>query len=80
MGSGKAIPESVQWIVIRLSTRLSVEEICMYADISKRSVERIMAYFRRTGDVLVASKSKGYLPSHRALCDQDIEVCCQFLS
>ena len=79
MGHGKAIPESVQWIAVRLSTRLPVEDVCMYTDISKRSFERIMAHFRRTGDVLVpASRLKHRL--HRALCDQDIEVSCQFLS
>jgi hypothetical protein len=46
MAPGKVIPETIQWIVVRLSTRLSIEEICMYVDISKRSVEKIMAHFR----------------------------------
>jgi hypothetical protein len=50
----------------------------MYADISKRSVERIMAHFRRTGNVLVpAPRPKHHL--QRALCDKDIEVSGPFL-
>ena len=79
MIAGKAILECVQWIVVQLSTQLSTEEICMYIDVSKRSVERIMAHFRRSGDVLTpAPQSKHQL--HQALCDQDIEVSSPFLS
>jgi len=73
MVQGKAIPEPVQWIVVRLSTLMPLEEVCMYTDVSKRSVERIMAHFRRTGSIMVpASKAKHQL--HRALCDYDVEV------
>ena len=76
MGAGKPIPECVQWIVVRLSTCLSVEEICMYADISKSSVDRILAHFRRTGTVPVhASRSQHRF--RKALCDKDVEVSCQ---
>jgi hypothetical protein len=73
MVQGKAIPEPVQWIVVRLSALMPVEDVCMITDISKRSVERIMAQFRKTGDIMVpASRAKHHI--HRALCDYDVEV------
>lgn len=79
MVQGKAIPELVQWIVVRLSTSMSMDDVCMYTDVSKRSVERIMAHFGQTGAVMVpASKVKHQL--QRALCDYDVEVHGAFVS
>src|ERR1700731_2148372 len=72
MGRGKAIPEAVQWIVIRLSTAMSEEDIAMYTDISTRSVRKILAYFKQTGDVDTPKRGKNSL--HRAMCDYDIQV------
>ena len=53
MGRGKAISEEVQWIIIRLSTKLNQDEISMYVGVSIRSVERIIAHFKHNQDVLV---------------------------
>ena len=53
MGRGKAISEEVQWIIIRLSTKLNQDEISMYMGVSICSVERIIAYFKHNQDVLV---------------------------
>ena len=73
MGQGKAILEVVQWIVVRLSATMPIEDVCMYSDISKRSVEKIMAHFRRTGDIIKPAERSKDNPGN-ALCDHDVEV------
>ena len=73
MVRGQAIPEAVQWIIIRLSPTMTVDDIAMYTNISTCSIERILAYFKQTGEVK-NSKQTG-LRLHRALCDYDIQVC-----
>lgn len=72
MVAGKAIPESVQWIIIRLSTIMAVDDIATYTDVGTRSVKRILAHFRQTGDVDIAKRAGLHL--HRTLCDYDIQV------
>ena len=57
MGRGKAISEEVQWIVVRLSTKMNVEDISMYTGISIRSVQRILACFQRSEDVIIPKQS-----------------------
>jgi transcription initiation factor IIE alpha subunit len=75
MGRGKAIPEAVHWIIIRLGTAMSDDDIAMYTDVSVRSVRRILVYFRRTGQVNLPQKTAA--PQlHKALCDYDIQACC----
>jgi hypothetical protein len=73
MAQGKAIPEVVQWIIIRLSTMFSAEEISMYTDVGTRKVSGIIAHFNRTGDIILSCRSKRQV--HKTLCDYDIEVC-----
>jgi transposase len=73
MTQGKAIPKVVHWIIIRLSTTVSTEDIAMYTDVSLRSVKKILSHFKQTGDVNVPKRLKPQL--HRALCDYDIQVC-----
>ena len=75
---GKAIPEAVQWIIIRLSTTMKVDEISMYTDVGTRSVKRILAHFRKTGDVKDAKRKRPQL--HQVLCDYDIQVFFQTIS
>jgi transposase len=72
MGHGKVIPEDMHWIVIRLSSVMSVDEIAMYMDIGKRSVIRILSYFKATGSVKNAKQA--IVQAHRSLCDYDIQV------
>lgn len=57
MGRGKAISEEVQWIIVRLSTKMNPDDISMYTGVSIRSVERIIAYFKHNQDVLVRRQS-----------------------
>jgi hypothetical protein len=73
MVQGKAIPEVVQWIVVRLSTNLSADEISMYTNVGVRKVNEIIAYFKKTGEIKVSSRSKRQL--QQTLCNYDIEVC-----
>lgn len=77
MGQGKATPEAVQWIVVRLSSVMSEEDIAMYADISLHTVQRILSHFNRTHEVIVPKSSKCHTQS--ALCDYDIEVWLYYL-
>jgi CRP-like cAMP-binding protein len=52
---------------------MPIDDVCMFTDVSKRIVERIMAHFRCTGGIVVhGSKTKHHL--HRALSDYDVEV------
>jgi hypothetical protein len=72
MGQGKRIPEEVRWIIIRLSTTMTEEEVAMYTDVSVRTVRKILAYFRQTGGV---EGPKQIIPrAHNALCEYDILV------
>ena len=73
MGRGTVIPEDVHWIIIRLSNVMSVDEIAMYTDISKRSVIRILSYFKETGSIKTAKQA--VVQGHHSLCDYDIQVC-----
>ena len=58
MAKGKAIPESTQWIVIRLATCMPVDEIAMYTDIGVRSVKRLLAYFNKHGELNIPKQQK----------------------
>jgi hypothetical protein len=72
MGQGKFIHESIQWIVIRLASTMSIDDTAMYSDISPSSIRRILAHFRETGDVIKSKRSKMQVAS--TLCDLDIQV------
>jgi hypothetical protein len=51
---------------------MKVEDISMYTDISIRSVQRILAYFKKTGDLNLPKPSKAEI--RQSLCDYDVEV------
>jgi transposase len=72
MVQGKAVPESVQWIIVRLSPSMSAEEVAMYTDVGVRTVKKILSHFAQTGEVISRNPAKLHL--HRALTDYDIEV------
>lgn len=73
MGQGKFIPETTQWIIIRLASTMSIEDTAMYSDVSPSSIRRILAHFKDTGDVIKSRRSQTQRTS--ALCDVDIQVC-----
>jgi hypothetical protein len=72
MPQGKTISADVQWIVVRLGATMSVVDVSMYADISQRSVRRIIAHFNKTGNIIIPNQAKPTVP--RTLCDYDVEV------
>ena len=78
MARGKATPEVVHWIIIRLGTIMSAEEISMYTDVGVRKVNEILTYFKQTGSIKLSRRSERQI--HRTLCDYDIEVCMSLLS
>ena len=72
MTQGQSIPESIQWIIIRLSATMPSYEISGYTDISDRKVRDILAHFKKTGGITVSKREKATL--HNALQDEDIQV------
>jgi len=72
MGQGKFIPDSTQWIVICLASTMSIEDTAMYSDVLPSSIQRILAHFKETGDVIKSKHSKTQVAS--TLCDLDIQV------
>ena len=72
MGQGKFIPDSTQWIIIRLASTMSIEDTAMYSDVAPSTIRRIIAHFKETGDVITSKRSKTQVPS--TLCDLDIQV------
>ncbi len=69
----KAIPETVQWIIVRLSSTMSVEDVAMYTDVGQRTVKKILSHFQQTGGV-IARKSTEPPALCQSLCDDDVGV------
>ncbi|KIM64201.1 hypothetical protein SCLCIDRAFT_115916 [Scleroderma citrinum Foug A] len=57
MGQGKKMSPDIQWAIVRMSGRLSYDEISMYLDVSTRSVRRVMSYFHDYGIIPDAQDS-----------------------
>jgi hypothetical protein len=76
MGKGKPIPEEIQWIIIRLSTAMSWEDIAMYTGVSQRKVNDVMSTFNKEGTVKVYARQKPH--TYSSLCEDDVQVslCC----
>jgi predicted glycosyltransferase len=73
MTQGKAITEDFRWVVIHLSSAISAEDIATYLDIGIRSVEQILADFRKMDTVFIPRKPKR--PPHQLIEQYDIQVC-----
>jgi hypothetical protein len=72
MPQGKAVSGEVQWIVVRLSTQLGVDDIAMYTNLNTRTVRRILAYFKKHGDI--DDHNKLTRSVRQQLCDYDVQV------
>jgi hypothetical protein len=72
MARGQAVPESMQWIIIRLSAVMATYEISGFTDISERKVRDILAHFNKTGGVTVSQHEQATI--HNALQDEHIQV------
>jgi len=48
MPAGKLITEDIQWIIIRMSPAMSVEDIAMYTDVGECKVRDILAHFKQS--------------------------------
>jgi hypothetical protein len=72
MPRGQAVSESIQWIVVRLSAAMSIDEISGYTDLSDRKVRDILAHFNKSGDINVPKRERPTL--HKSLQDEDIQV------
>jgi hypothetical protein len=74
MVRGRTLPPEVRWIVIRLSTVMSKEEVSIYTDIPLRSIERIIQYYRENGGVKEDDKRARIGERKTHLRDVDIQV------
>lgn len=72
MPSGQPVSEAIQWIIVRLSTMMSTEDIGACTDLSDRKVRAIITHFKKTGGVDVAKRERASL--HHSLKDEDIQV------
>lgn len=72
MTRGQAVPESIQWTIIRLSATMPSHEISGYTDISDRKIRDIIAHFNKTGGVKGSKREKPTL--HNSLQEEDIQV------
>ena len=72
MVQGQPIPESIQWIIVRMGPLMSTEEISNLMQVSECRVQSILAHFRHTGDVQAPKHTKDKVK--HALCDEDVEV------
>ena len=76
MPPGKAVPEAIQWIIIRLSAKMTSHEIAMYTDIGERKIRDILGHFKKTGDANVPKRERPTL--RRTLGDEEIQVILAF--
>jgi DNA-binding transcriptional regulator LsrR (DeoR family) len=70
---GKAISEDIQWIIIRLSTAMSRENVAMYTGVSLRKINNILSTFNKSGTVKATIRQRPH--TYASLCDDDIQVC-----
>jgi hypothetical protein len=50
---GEPISEEIQWIIVRLSTAMSPEDVAMYTGVGQRKVNDVMSTFNKYGTVKV---------------------------
>jgi predicted methyltransferase len=74
MGRGKTLAPEVRWIIVRLSTFLSKDDIAIYTDIPLRSIERILQYYHDHGTVKDDDKRAQVTERKTHLRDVDIQV------
>jgi hypothetical protein len=74
MAQGKPIPEDVQWIIIRLGTVMTPEDISMYTNVNERTIRKILKFFKETEGIYVRDRSNE-VRLNRSLNNCDIEVC-----
>ena len=72
MPHGKAVSEDIQWVIVRLGTAMSCQDIAMYTDLSERKVRDTLSHFKQNGDVNVPKRQRPNL--HRSLQDESIQV------
>jgi hypothetical protein len=74
MGRGRLIPVETQWIIVRLASRVSKEDISVYTDVSLASINRILQYFKTHGTVKDSSPKDSSRPERQHLRDVEVQV------
>jgi CRP-like cAMP-binding protein len=71
MVNGRAISPDIRRMIIRLSYRLTKEDLSVYTGLSVRSVEHILSHFRKYGSIQAPKKRE---TRQRALAKDDVAV------
>ncbi|KAJ7210316.1 hypothetical protein B0H12DRAFT_1079714 [Mycena haematopus] len=58
MPKGKPISVDLRWAIVRMHPLFSLDKLAAYTGVSSRQIQRIMARFRVSGDVLSATQRK----------------------
>jgi hypothetical protein len=70
------VSSDLAWAIVRMSALLSIQDIEAYTAISKRQIRRIIATWRRIGDVAPRQRPFG---RHQQLTAEDLAVGYSFL-
>ena len=62
---GEPISEEIQWIIVRLSTAMSLEDVAMYTGVSQRKVNDVMSTFNKYGTVKVYTHQEPFMTTFR---------------
>jgi len=75
MPQGKSLAADVQWIVIRLASVMTKDNIAFYTGVSARTIERILERYNHTGTIKFTDKrSNRPLGIGRHLSDENYRV------
>jgi hypothetical protein len=72
MPRGRALSDDARWIILHMSSRLTLDDITHHTGVPRRTIERIVADFRSRG---TANRPNSLLqPANRILTMQEVQV------
>jgi hypothetical protein len=74
MPRGQFHSPEVQWIVVRLCSTMSKEEVSIYTGVPVRSIERILSYYNTHGGVRETDLRKQVEPGTRSQQLRSIDI------
>ena len=66
MPQGRLVAEDLQWTIVRMAPFVKMEHISAWTDVSRSKILKILALFRRTGQVMTTTDH------HRRGCNQHL--------
>ena len=74
MPRGTKISSEMQWVILRLSKFLKIDQIAMCVEVSERSIRRVISHFREHGTIEGGTSAQEEHKRNRHLRDVDVEV------